>query len=96
MWEWAAEEGRRAYGRVIPSRDNDARQLVLIEPVGPVAAFVTWNGPLVTPSRGRFCTRSTRVFPSILFFQQRLLGSEAVTHYIRNTPLPPLCRLNAW
>ncbi|WP_240159330.1 NAD-dependent succinate-semialdehyde dehydrogenase [Burkholderia sp. Ax-1724] len=51
MWEWAAEEGRRAYGRVIPSRETNARQLVLIEPVGPVAAFVTWNGPLVTPSR---------------------------------------------
>ena len=25
--------------------------MVLVEPVGPVAAFVTWNGPLVTPSR---------------------------------------------
>ncbi|HEX7908666.1 MAG TPA: NAD-dependent succinate-semialdehyde dehydrogenase [Paraburkholderia sp.] len=51
MWEWAAEEGRRAYGRVIPSRESNARQMVLVEPVGPVAAFVTWNGPLVTPSR---------------------------------------------
>lgn len=51
MWEWAAEEGRRAYGRIIPSRDMEARQLVFMEPVGPVAAFVTWNGPLVTPSR---------------------------------------------
>lgn len=50
-WEWAAEEGRRAYGRIIPSREQNARQMVLIEPVGPVAAFVTWNGPLVTPSR---------------------------------------------
>lgn len=51
MWEWAAEEGRRAYGRIIPSRENDVRQLVFMEPVGPVAAFATWNGPLVTPSR---------------------------------------------
>ncbi|SAL55233.1 succinate semialdehyde dehydrogenase [Caballeronia turbans] len=51
MWEWAAEEGRRAYGRVIPSRELNARQMALVEPVGPVAAFVTWNGPLVTPSR---------------------------------------------
>lgn len=51
MWEWAAEEGRRAYGRIIPSRESDARQLVFMEPVGPVAAFATWNGPLVTPSR---------------------------------------------
>ncbi|MFM0139338.1 NAD-dependent succinate-semialdehyde dehydrogenase [Caballeronia grimmiae] len=51
MWEWAAEEGRRAYGRVIPPRELNARQMALVEPVGPVAAFVTWNGPLVTPSR---------------------------------------------
>ena len=51
MWEWAAEEGRRAYGRVIPSRELNARQMALVEPVGPVAAFVTWNGPLITPSR---------------------------------------------
>lgn len=51
MWEWAAEEARRAYGRIIPSRDAAARQLVFVEPVGPVAAFATWNGPLVTPSR---------------------------------------------
>ena len=37
--------------RVIPSRELNARQMALVEPVGPVAAFVTWNGPLVTPSR---------------------------------------------
>jgi succinate-semialdehyde dehydrogenase/glutarate-semialdehyde dehydrogenase len=35
MWEWAAEEGRRAYGRIIPSREQGARQLVLVEPIGP-------------------------------------------------------------
>jgi succinate-semialdehyde dehydrogenase/glutarate-semialdehyde dehydrogenase len=51
MWEWSAEEGRRAYGRVIPGRDPDSRHLALVEPVGPVAAFHAWNGPLVNPSR---------------------------------------------
>ncbi|MCV9938839.1 NAD-dependent succinate-semialdehyde dehydrogenase [Boseaceae bacterium BT-24-1] len=44
--EWYAEEGRRAYGRVIPSRIPGARQLVIKEPVGPVAAFSPWNFPL--------------------------------------------------
>jgi succinate-semialdehyde dehydrogenase/glutarate-semialdehyde dehydrogenase len=44
--EWAAEEGRRAYGRVIPSRRPDVRQLVLREPVGVVAAFSPWNFPV--------------------------------------------------
>jgi len=28
MWEWAAEEGRRAYGRIIPSRESDTRHAV--------------------------------------------------------------------
>lgn len=51
MWEWAAEEGRRAYGRIIPAREPGARQLVLREPVGPIAAFGSWNAPLITPSR---------------------------------------------
>ena len=44
--EWYAEEGRRAYGRVIPSRIPGARQIVVKEPVGPVAAFSPWNFPL--------------------------------------------------
>ncbi|AOF93224.1 NAD-dependent succinate-semialdehyde dehydrogenase [Sinorhizobium sp. RAC02] len=44
--EWHAEEGRRAYGRVIPARVPGARQVVLREPVGPVAAFTPWNFPI--------------------------------------------------
>lgn len=44
--EWYAEEGRRAYGRVIPARNPAVRQLVLREPVGPVAAFTPWNFPI--------------------------------------------------
>lgn len=51
MWEWAAEEGRRAYGRIVPPREYGARQLVLREPIGPIAAFGSWNAPLITPSR---------------------------------------------
>nr|WP_314093598.1 NAD-dependent succinate-semialdehyde dehydrogenase [uncultured Shinella sp.] len=43
--EWHAEEGRRAYGRVIPARVPGARQVVVREPVGPVAAFTPWNFP---------------------------------------------------
>jgi succinate-semialdehyde dehydrogenase / glutarate-semialdehyde dehydrogenase len=44
--DWFAEEGRRAYGRVIPARAEGVVQLVLKEPVGPVAAFTPWNFPL--------------------------------------------------
>ena len=51
IFQWYAEEGRRAYGRIIPSRIPGARQMVVKEPVGPVAAFTPWNFPAVTPAR---------------------------------------------
>ena len=44
--DWFAEEGRRAYGRTIPSRAEGIHQLVFKEPVGPVAAFTPWNFPI--------------------------------------------------
>src|SRR5271167_4309715 len=44
--DWFAEEGRRAYGRVIPARADGVYQLVIKEPVGPVAAFTPWNFPI--------------------------------------------------
>jgi succinate-semialdehyde dehydrogenase/glutarate-semialdehyde dehydrogenase len=44
--EWFADEGRRVYGRIVPSRNLAAQQQVLKEPVGPVAAFTPWNFPI--------------------------------------------------
>lgn len=44
--EWYAEEARRTYGRVIPSRQPEVMQSVMLEPVGPVAAFSPWNFPI--------------------------------------------------
>ena len=31
---WCAEEGKRTYGRIIPSRDSQARQMVFKEQIG--------------------------------------------------------------
>lgn len=44
--EWFADEGLRVYGRIVPSRNIAVQQLVLKEPVGPVAAFTPWNFPI--------------------------------------------------
>jgi succinate-semialdehyde dehydrogenase/glutarate-semialdehyde dehydrogenase len=49
--EWYAEEGRRAYGRVLPQRQPGTRLMVVKEPVGPVAAFTPWNFPQGNPAR---------------------------------------------
>jgi succinate-semialdehyde dehydrogenase/glutarate-semialdehyde dehydrogenase len=48
--EWDAQEGRRAYGRVIPSEPG-MRHTVLRQPIGPVAAFSPWNFPMSSPAR---------------------------------------------
>ncbi len=44
--EFFAEEGKRVYGRVVPARNLAAQQMVLKDPVGPVAAFTPWNFPI--------------------------------------------------
>jgi succinate-semialdehyde dehydrogenase/glutarate-semialdehyde dehydrogenase len=44
--EWFANEGQRVYGRIVPARHPAAQQMVLKEPVGPVAAFTPWNFPI--------------------------------------------------
>ncbi|WP_048646793.1 NAD-dependent succinate-semialdehyde dehydrogenase [Nitratireductor soli] len=44
--DWYAEEGRRAYGRLIPARAPGVRQIAVKEPIGPVAGFSPWNFPV--------------------------------------------------
>src|ERR1044072_6423482 len=51
IFEWYAEEGRRAYGRVLPQRMPGVRMTVVKEPVGPVAGFAPWNFPAGNPAR---------------------------------------------
>jgi succinate-semialdehyde dehydrogenase / glutarate-semialdehyde dehydrogenase len=48
--EWDATEGRRVYGRVIPSEPG-MRNTVLRQPIGVVAAFSPWNFPMSSPAR---------------------------------------------
>lgn len=51
LTDWLAEESRRIYGRVVPSRFQNTRILVTHEPVGPVAAFSPWNFPCMMAAR---------------------------------------------
>ena len=48
---WFAEEGRRAYGRVIPHQMQGKRNLTVKTPVGVVGAISPWNFPLVLAVR---------------------------------------------
>ncbi len=45
MFDWYAEEAKRAYGRVLV-RPAGQRSIVIKQPVGPVAALSPWNFPV--------------------------------------------------
>jgi succinate-semialdehyde dehydrogenase / glutarate-semialdehyde dehydrogenase len=49
--DWFAEEGKRAYGRIIPARADGVRNMVIQEPVGVVAGFAPWNFPVTQAVR---------------------------------------------
>jgi succinate-semialdehyde dehydrogenase/glutarate-semialdehyde dehydrogenase len=49
--EWFAEEGKRAYGDVIPPHTRDRRLVVIRQSVGVVAANTPWNYPLAMITR---------------------------------------------
>jgi len=60
--EWFAEEGKRAYGEVIPAPTTDRRLVVTKQAVGVVAAITPWNFPIamitrkVAPALAAGCT----------------------------------------
>jgi succinate-semialdehyde dehydrogenase/glutarate-semialdehyde dehydrogenase len=49
--EWFAEEGKRAYGDIIPTPTPGRRILVLKQPVGVCAAITPWNFPAAMITR---------------------------------------------
>jgi succinate-semialdehyde dehydrogenase/glutarate-semialdehyde dehydrogenase len=49
--EWFAEEGRRAYGDVIPTIAPDRRLLAIKQPIGVCAAITPWNFPIAMITR---------------------------------------------
>jgi succinate-semialdehyde dehydrogenase/glutarate-semialdehyde dehydrogenase len=60
--EWFAEEGKRAYGDIIPTSGTDRRLMVLKQPIGVCAAITPWNFPIamitrkVAPALAAGCT----------------------------------------
>jgi succinate-semialdehyde dehydrogenase/glutarate-semialdehyde dehydrogenase len=94
--EWAAEEARRIYGRVIPARSEGVRQLVLKEPIGVVAAFSPWNFPFnqairkIVSALGAGCTiiiKGPEDAPSAVV---------AIARMFHEAGLPPGCLNVVW
>lgn len=50
-FEWFAEEGKRAYGRLIPAANVAKRHYAIKHPVGVVGSITPWNFPAALPTR---------------------------------------------
>jgi succinate-semialdehyde dehydrogenase / glutarate-semialdehyde dehydrogenase len=94
--DWAAEESRRIYGRVIQARSEGVRQLVLREPIGVVAAFSPWNFPFnqairkIVSALGAGCTiiiKGPEDAPSAVV---------AIAQLFHEAGLPPGCLNVVW
>ncbi|MBN8851906.1 MAG: NAD-dependent succinate-semialdehyde dehydrogenase [Sphingobacteriales bacterium] len=51
LFEWFAEEAKRAYGRVIPTSRKDKRSTVIYQPMGVIGVITAWNFPAYNPAR---------------------------------------------
>lgn len=51
LLDWFAEEGKRAHGRILPSRAASKRVSVQHQPVGVVGVITAWNFPVYNPAR---------------------------------------------
>ena len=94
--EWHAEECRRIYGRVIPARLPNVRQLVVRQPVGVCVAFTPWNFPFnqairkIVAAIGSGCTlilKGPEDSPSAVMALARLFHDAG---------LPPGCLNLVW
>jgi succinate-semialdehyde dehydrogenase/glutarate-semialdehyde dehydrogenase len=94
--EWHAEECRRIYGRVVPSRNPDVRQFVVREPIGVCAAFTPWNFPYnqairkIAAALGAGCTiilKGPEDSPSAVM---------AIARMFHDAGLPPGCLNIVW
>jgi succinate-semialdehyde dehydrogenase/glutarate-semialdehyde dehydrogenase len=94
--DWAAEECRRIYGRIVPARTDGVRQMVLKEPIGVVAAFSPWNFPYnqairkIVSALGAGCTiiiKGPEDAPSALV---------AIARMFHEAGLPPGCLNVVW
>ena len=51
LFDWFAEEAKRAYGRAVPSRNPAKREFVIKQPLGVVGIITAWNFPAYNVAR---------------------------------------------
>lgn len=88
VFEWFAEEGRRAYGRLIPPRNADVDLQVRRFPVGPCALFTPWNFPADLPARKLAAALAAGCSAVIKPAEETPATALAIGHALKDAGLP--------
>lgn len=94
--EWHAEESRRIYGRIIPARSPEVRQMVLREPIGVCAAFTPWNFPFNQAIRKIAAALAAGCTLVLKGPEDSPSAVVALAHLFHDAGLPPGCLNIVW
>jgi succinate-semialdehyde dehydrogenase/glutarate-semialdehyde dehydrogenase len=88
FFEWFAEEGRRAYGEVIPAPQADKRLLTIRQAAGVAAAITPWNFPVSMLARKAAAALAAGCAMVIKPAEQTPLSALALARIARDAGLP--------
>jgi succinate-semialdehyde dehydrogenase/glutarate-semialdehyde dehydrogenase len=94
--DWHAEECRRIYGRIIPSRSPRVQQLVVREPIGVCLAITPWNFPLSQAVRKVAAALASGCTMILKAPAEAPAGCMAIARYLLDAGLPEGCLNLVW
>jgi len=94
LFEYYAEEGKRAYGYTVPARLPTRRMLVLKEPIGVVGVITAWNFPAYNPARAIAAALAAGCSVVVRPSELTPLSAMAIVEILEEAGLPPgVCNL---
>ena len=87
--EWFAEEGKRAYGRTIPTTAGSKRFITIKQPIGVAAAITPWNFPIAMITRKAACALAAGCTIVIKPSEDTPLCALAVAKLAMDAGVPP-------
>ncbi|MGF3021883.1 NAD-dependent succinate-semialdehyde dehydrogenase [Methylobacterium aquaticum] len=94
--DWHAEECRRIYGRIIPSRTPAVQQQVVREPVGVCLAITPWNFPLSQAVRKVAAALASGCTVILKGPAEAPAGCMAIARFLQEAGLPDGCLALVW
>jgi len=89
LFEWYAEEGKRAYGRLVPSRAATRRHFVLKQPIGVVGVITAWNFPAYNVARAGAAALAAGCAVVVRPSEYTPLTAMAMVNILAEAGMPP-------